>query len=316
MQIKSNHSWFRNSTIIIMSFLTLLILFLFISPAQAETISITLEANQNIEFTNSSGSSFSVTSTGYYDYVIYDVQTTAFTYGKNVSSTLTVNNGKRVIITNPNAGSITISSSSTAFSPVITQDAALYKFTLEAGKNYEFTNTSVTADRNISNNSTLGITFDYAKKTASGGISWENNIYRTIDIAKGGTTKVTVNSNISCWYPRELYVQDISYVEIPETVLFEFTLAAGKNYEFTNTSTTADSNITNSSTLGITFDYAKKYATGGISWENNIYRTIDMAKGGTTKVTVNSNISCWYPRELYVQDISYVEIPETVLFEF
>ncbi|MEN6314098.1 MAG: kelch repeat-containing protein, partial [Clostridiaceae bacterium] len=149
-----------------------------------------------------------------------------------------------------------------------------------------------------------------------GGISWENNIYRTIDIAKGGTTKVTVNSNISCWYPRELYVQDISYVEIPETALYEFTLAAGKNYEFTNTSTTADRNITNNSTLVITFDYVKKDASGGISWENNIYRTIDIAKGGTTKVTANSNISCWYPRELYVQDISYVEIPETALYEF
>ena len=320
MQILSNHARSKNSIIMMMAFFTILVLFLFVTPAQAETISIILEANQNIEFTNISGSSFTVTSTGYYDYVIYDLQTSAFTYARNEStySSLTVNSGKRVIITNPNASSITISSSSTAFSPVITQDAALYKFTLDAGKNYEFINTSTTADRNISNNSNMYISFDYVKKNASGSVSWGNNrTYISIDIAKGGTTKVTANANMSCWYPRELYVSDVSYVEITETALYEFTLTAGKSYEFTNTSTTADRNITNNSGYYVSFDYVKKDAAGGVSWGNNVtYTPIYIIKGGTTRVTMNTNMSCWYPRELYVSDVSYVEIAETALYEF
>jgi hypothetical protein len=316
MQNISNHRELKIPTIMISIFFSILVLFLFISSAQAETISISLMSNQSIEFINSSGSSFKVTSTGYYDYVIYDMQTGAPTYANDRYSSLTVNSGKRVIITNPNSNSITISSSSTAFNPVITQDAALYKFTLKAGKSYEFTNASATDDRNITNSSYLGITFDYVKKTASGSITWDNNVFRKIDIAKGGTTKVTVNADISCWYPRELYVQDVSYVEIPETALYEFTLEAGKSYEFTNASATDDRNITNSSYLGITFDYVKKTASGSITWDNNVFRKIDIAKGGTTKVTVNADISCWYPRELYEQDVSYVEIEETALYEF
>ncbi len=69
MQNMINHRELKNPTIMIIVFFTILILFSFISSVQAETISISLISNQSIEFTNSSGSSFNVTSTGHYDYV-------------------------------------------------------------------------------------------------------------------------------------------------------------------------------------------------------------------------------------------------------
>ena len=312
MQFEMDHSKVKKPTIIFMTIFAVFVLSLFITSVQAQTVSITLESKQNIEFTNSSGSSFVVSSTGYYDYAVYDLQSTLISYAKSASTSLTVATGRRVVITNPNSTSITISGNGTAFNPLITQNEALYKFTLLAGMSYEFTNTSTTTDRNITNNNA---SFDYVKKDATGGVSWGNNVtYTSLGVLKGGTTKVTINSNLSCWYPRELYLQDLSYVEIQETPLYEFTLQAGKNYEFTNTSTTANRYITNNNA---SFDYIKKDASGGISWGNNVtYNTLDVLKSGTTKVTINSNLSCWYPREPYLQDLSYVEIQETPLYEF
>jgi len=308
MQNISNYRELRNPTIIISILFTILVLFLFFSSVQAETISISLMSNQSIEFTNYSGSSFKVTSTGYYDYVIYDMQTGAPDYANNRYSSLTVNSGKRVIITNPNSSSITISSSSTAFNPVITQDAALYKFTLEAGKSYEFTNTSATDDRDITNNN---VSFDYVKKTASGSVSWGNDkTYVPIYISAGGTTKVTANADISCWYPRELFVQDVSYVEIEETALYEFTLEAGKTYEFVNT-TSSTINITNSSSSSGAnrYDYFRFDQNSNLSTGKSVYGSILIYTGGRTVVYVpgTNNIYGWYPRDIFEAYVTFNE---------
>ena len=189
---------------------------------------------------------------------------------------------------------------------------------LQAGKNYEIYNTSLTDGKNIKTTIPKNESYDLVSYDVDGTVN--SNIKNTtgsIYVYKSGKTIISPTGSITVYLPNDCTIKEVS-----NPALFKYTLKANTSYEFTNASLTEGINISNSayktSTIDSTYDYVSYNSEGIVSSVvKDTTGAFYIYKSGYTVLTTHGyDIEMWMPYSYLENTISIKEVSNPALFKY
>ena len=186
---------------------------------------------------------------------------------------------------------------------------------LQAGKNYEIYNTSLTDGKNIKttvpkNESHDWVSYDVNGTVHRSGKSTTGSIY----VYESGKTIISPTGNITVYLPNDCTIKEVS-----NPALFKYTLKANTSYEFTNASLTEGISISNSAyETSATYDSVRYNSEGSVSYhEKDRTGPILIYESGHSVITTHGyDIEMWMPYSYLENTISIKEVSNPALFKY
>ena len=185
---------------------------------------------------------------------------------------------------------------------------------LQAGKNYEIYNTSLTDGKDIKTTVPKNESYDLVYYDVNGTVnSYVKNTTGSIYVYEPGKTIISPTGSVTVYLPNDCTIKEVS-----NPALFKYTLKANTSYEFTNASLTEDITIYNSAyETSTTYDSVSYNSEGSVWSYKDTTDAIYICKSGHTVITTHGyDVEMWMPYSYLENTISIKEVSNPALFKY